>query len=31
MLATKGKDWQPPPNEDFGAVFAQPVHVDCKR
>ena len=30
MLATKGKDWQPPPNEDFGAVFAQPVHVDCK-
>lgn len=30
MLSTKGKDWQPPPNEDFGAVFAQPVHVDCK-
>lgn len=30
MLSTKGKDWQPPPDEDFGAVFAQPVHVDCK-
>jgi ABC-type uncharacterized transport system substrate-binding protein len=30
MLATKGRDWQPPPNEDFGAVFAQPLHVDCK-
>ncbi|MBL8906835.1 MAG: DUF1007 family protein [Rhizobiales bacterium] len=30
MLSTKGRDWQPPPDEDFGAMFAQPVHVDCK-
>ena len=30
MLATKGRDWQPPPDEDFGAMFAQPLHVDCK-
>jgi ABC-type uncharacterized transport system substrate-binding protein len=30
MLATKGRDWQPPPDEDFGSVFAQPLHVDCR-
>lgn len=30
-LATKGKDWQPPPEEDFGGMFAQPVHIACKR
>jgi ABC-type uncharacterized transport system substrate-binding protein len=30
MLATKGKDWQPENNEDFGAMFAQPVIVSCK-
>jgi ABC-type uncharacterized transport system substrate-binding protein len=30
MLATKGRDWQPAPDEEFGAVFAQPLHVDCK-
>lgn len=30
MLAGKGKDWQPPPDEDFGAMFAQPVHVACR-
>jgi ABC-type uncharacterized transport system substrate-binding protein len=30
MLATKGKDWQPENNEDFGAMFAQPVVVACK-
>jgi ABC-type uncharacterized transport system substrate-binding protein len=30
MLATKPKDWQPDPNEDFGAMFAQSVKVDCK-
>jgi ABC-type nickel/cobalt efflux system permease component RcnA len=29
MLATKGKDWQPPPEEDFGAMFAQPIAVIC--
>lgn len=29
MLSTKGKDWQPPTEEDFGAMFAQPVHVAC--
>ena len=29
-LATKGKDWQPPPEEDFGGIFAQPVHLACK-
>jgi ABC-type uncharacterized transport system substrate-binding protein len=28
-LATKGTDWQPPAEEDFGAMFAQPVHVAC--
>ncbi len=30
MLALKGKEWQPPPDEDFGAMFAQPVIVACK-
>ncbi len=30
MLSTKGKDWQPSPDEDFGSMFAQPLHVDCK-
>ena len=29
MLATKGKDWQPENNEDFGAMFAQPVAIVC--
>ena len=29
MLAEKGKDWQPPPDEDFGAMFAQPVAITC--
>jgi nickel/cobalt exporter len=29
MLATKGVDWQAPPEEDFGAMFAQPVVVLC--
>lgn len=29
LLASKGKQWQPAPNEDFGAMFAQPVIVDC--
>jgi ABC-type uncharacterized transport system substrate-binding protein len=30
MLATKGKDWKPENNEDFGALFAQPVTIQCK-
>ena len=29
MLSTKGKDWKPDSNEDFGAAFAQPVSIDC--
>lgn len=29
MLATKGTDWKPENNEDFGALFAQPVTVSC--
>lgn len=30
MLATKGTDWKPENNEDFGALFAQPVTIQCK-
>ena len=30
MLSTKGQDWQPDAEEDFGALFAQPVDVLCK-
>ncbi len=30
MLSTKDQDWQPDENEDFGAMFAQPVFVKCK-
>ncbi|WP_373503580.1 DUF1007 family protein [Aestuariivirga sp.] len=30
MLSTKGPDWKPENNEDFGAVFAQPVTIQCK-
>lgn len=29
MLSTKGQDWKPENNEDFGALFAQPVIVSC--
>ncbi|WP_395687772.1 DUF1007 family protein [Aestuariivirga sp.] len=29
MLATKGRDWKPENEEDFGALFAQPVTVQC--
>jgi len=29
MLATKGRDWQPAPDEEFGAMFAQPLRVAC--
>ena len=30
MLATKGTDWKPAEDEDFGAIFAQPVTITCK-
>lgn len=30
MLAEKDKDWQPPEEDDFGSMFAQPVAVICK-
>lgn len=30
MLATKDRDWKPDTEEDFGALFAQPVTVQCK-
>lgn len=30
MLSTKGRDWKPDTDEDFGAIFAQPVTVQCK-
>jgi ABC-type uncharacterized transport system substrate-binding protein len=30
MLSTKGPDWKPENNEDFGALFAQPVTIACK-
>ena len=29
MLATKGPDWKPETAEDFGAMFAQPVTIQC--
>ncbi len=29
MLSTKGKDWKPETEEDFGAMFAQPVAIEC--
>jgi ABC-type uncharacterized transport system substrate-binding protein len=30
MLATKGPEWKPENDEDFGALFAQPVTIQCK-
>lgn len=30
MLATKGTDWKPAEDEDFGSLFAQPVTIQCK-
>lgn len=30
MLSTKGKEWKPENNEDFGAMFAQAVSIACK-
>ncbi|MFZ5672731.1 MAG: DUF1007 family protein [Pseudomonadota bacterium] len=29
MLSTKGKDWKPPEDEDFGGMFAQPALIIC--
>ncbi len=29
MLSTKDKDWKPDTQEEFGAMFAQPVTVTC--
>ena len=31
MLSTKGPDWKPETSEDFGALFAQPVLIECER
>jgi ABC-type uncharacterized transport system substrate-binding protein len=30
MLASKGKDWKPEAEEDFGAMFAQAVSIACQ-
>jgi ABC-type uncharacterized transport system substrate-binding protein len=30
MLSTKGKDWTPDQEDDFGIMFARPVAVVCK-
>lgn len=30
MLSTKGPDWKPDEEEDFGALFAQPVTIQCQ-
>ena len=30
MLSTKGTDWKPETDEDFGAMFAQAVSIACK-
>ncbi|WP_395661204.1 DUF1007 family protein [Aestuariivirga sp.] len=30
MLSTKGPDWKPENEEDFGALFAQTVIIQCK-
>ncbi|MCA3555935.1 DUF1007 family protein [Aestuariivirga sp.] len=30
MLATKGADWKPAEDEEFGSLFAQPVTIQCK-
>jgi ABC-type uncharacterized transport system substrate-binding protein len=29
FLATKGKDWKPEPAQEFGAMFAQSLAVEC--
>ena len=30
MLSTKGPDWKPDEEEDFGALFAQPATIQCQ-
>lgn len=29
FLSSKGKDWQPPPDQEFGEMFAQALAVEC--
>jgi len=31
MLSTKGTDWKPPEDEDFGGMFAQPALIICTK
>jgi ABC-type uncharacterized transport system substrate-binding protein len=31
LLSTKGKDWKPENNEDFGGMFAQATVVECAK
>ena len=31
MLSTKGTDWKPPDDEDFGGMFAQPALIICNQ
>lgn len=31
MLSTKGAEWKPPEDEDFGGLFAQPALVLCSK
>jgi len=31
MLSTKGTDWKPPDDEDFGGMFAQPALLICTK
>jgi len=31
MLSTKGTDWKPPEDEDFGGMFAQPALIICNK
>lgn len=31
VLSTKGRDWKPENNEDFGAMFAQAAVVECSK
>jgi len=31
MLSTKGVDWKPPEDEDFGGMFAQPALIICAK
>jgi ABC-type uncharacterized transport system substrate-binding protein len=31
MLSSKGTDWKPENNEDFGGLFAQPARILCEK